>query len=78
VLAGGDLGGGFLDARGAALGQQPELTVDGGSGALDAGQPVHHRHRHRLARDREVLDGLGGLATPQLLIRHRLSFYRSN
>ena len=46
---------------------RPELAVDGGGGALDAGEPVDHRDGHRLAGDREVLDGLGGLAAPQLL-----------
>ena len=40
-LPAGDLGGGALDARGAALGEQTQLAVDGGGGALDARQPVH-------------------------------------
>ena len=36
VRAAGDLFGGPLDARGGALGEQPEFGVDGGGGALDA------------------------------------------
>ena len=73
VLAGGDRGGGLLDARGAALVEQPELAVDGGGGALDARQPVDDGDRDGLPGDREVLDGLGGLPAPQLLA-HSLSF----
>ena len=44
--------------------QQAELAVDGRRGALHARQPAHDRDRHRLAGDREVLDGLGRLAHP--------------
>ena len=47
--------------------QQPELGVDARGGALDPAQLAHDRDRHALARDREVRDGLGGLAAPQLL-----------
>ncbi len=73
VLAGGDLLGGFLDARGAALGEQAELAVDGGGGALQARQPVDHG-------DGTVSPEIGKFSTafvvsaaPQLLLRHRLS-----
>ena len=38
-------------------------------GGLDPAQPAHHRHRHALAGDGEVVDCLGGLATPELLAR---------
>jgi hypothetical protein len=44
----GYLGGGPLDAGGGALGEQPELAVDGGGGALDARQPVNHRRGYGL------------------------------
>ena len=58
----------FSIRAGAALGEQAQLAVDDGRRALDARQPVDDRDGHRLAGDREVLDGLGGLAAPQLLI----------
>ena len=47
--------------------EQPEVGVRARGGALDAAEPAHDRHRHALARDREVRDGLRGLAAPQLL-----------
>ena len=73
VLAGGDLRGGLLDARGAAFGEQAKFAVDGGGGALDARQPVDDGDRHCLPGDREVLYRLGGLPAPQLLVRHEHS-----
>ena len=47
--------------------EQPELGVHARRGALDPPEPAHDRDRHALARDREVLDRLRGLAAPQLL-----------
>ncbi len=70
VLARGDLLRGFLDFGRGAFGQQTQLAVDGGRGALDAREPVHDRQWHGLARDREVLYGLGGLSAPELLVGH--------
>ena len=44
-----------------------ELAVDLGRGGLEPAQPADDGHRHPLAGDGEVVDGLGGLATPELL-----------
>ena len=66
VLARDDLRRRALDAPGLALGQQAELGVDAGRGALQPRQPPHDRQGHRLAGDGEVLHGLGCLRTPQL------------
>ena len=58
----------------AILSQQAEFAVDRGGGALQARQPVDHLDGDGLAGDREVLDGLGRLAAPQLFrVRHLLS-----
>ena len=46
--------------------EQPEIRVDARRGALDAAEPAHDRDRDALARHREVVDGLAGLAAPQL------------
>ena len=67
---------GLCDRGGDAGLKQPQLAVGTGSTRLDAPQPVNHRGRHRLARDREVVDRLIGLSTPQL--RHSISLFRIN
>ncbi len=55
------------DPFGQVVVELAQLPVHLGRGALEPAQPADHRHRHPLARDREVVNGLGGLATPELL-----------
>ena len=73
VLAGADRLAGGGDALGEILVEQAQLAVDLGRGGLDPAQPADHGHRHRLAGDGEVVDGFGGLATPELLSQSRAS-----
>ena len=49
--------------------EQPELGVHPRGRGLDASEPAHDRGRHRLAGHGKVLDGLHGLAAPELLWR---------
>ena len=63
----GDLVAGGGDALGEVGVEQAELGVDARGGALDAAEPAHDGDRDALAGDREVVDGLAGLAAPQLL-----------
>ena len=58
---------GGRDALGVTGVEQAEFGVDARGGSLDATEPADHRNRDRLAGDREVGDGLGGLAAPELL-----------
>ena len=67
VLAVGDRLAGGADPLGDVAVEQAEGAVGFRRRALDPAQPAHHRHRHALARNREVVDGFGGLATPELL-----------
>ena len=71
VLAGGDRVSGFGDPLGEVGVEHAELAVDPCGRGLESSQLAHDRHRHPLARDREVVDGLGGLATPELLSQSR-------
>ena len=66
-LTGGDAVSRGGDALSLAGVEQAEFGVDARGGGLDASEPADHRHRDRLAGDREVRDGLGGLAAPELL-----------
>ena len=50
--------------------EQPEIGVHRGGRRLDAAEPVHHARWDRLAGDREVLHGLGGLGPPQRCVVH--------
>ena len=50
-----------------SVSSSPSSALTRAAGALDAAQPVDDRRGDRLAGDREVLDGLGGLAAPQLV-----------
>ena len=50
--------------------EQPELGVGPGGRRLDPAEPVDDRGGYRLARDGEVVDGLVGLASPELLRAH--------
>ena len=47
--------------------EQAELGVRARGGALDAAEPAHDVDRDALAGHGEVVDGLGGLAAPELL-----------
>ena len=49
--------------------EQAEIGVRARRGALDPAEPAHHGDGHALPRDGEVVDGLAGLAAPQLLGR---------
>ena len=46
--------------------EQAELGVGARGGALDAAEPAHDRDGDALAGHGEVVDGLGGLAAPEL------------
>jgi hypothetical protein len=67
VLAGGDRFARLGDPSRQLLVEDPELAVDARRGGLQPAQPADDRHRHPLAGNREVVDGFGGLATPELL-----------
>ena len=67
VLAGSDLVPGSGDALGQLGVQQAQLGVHAGGRGLDAAQPPDHGGRHRLAGDREIVDGLARLRAPELL-----------
>jgi hypothetical protein len=54
------------DPLGQALVEQPQRRVHPRGGTLDPAQPMHHRNRDRLARDREVVDRLASLPAPKL------------
>ena len=62
-----DRRGGVFDRTGDRGVELAESGVDGGSRPLDPRQPVDHRQRHPLSRDREVVDRLLGLGAVQLL-----------
>ena len=70
VLAGGDVVGRRADPLGEVGVELAEVGVDARGGALDRGQPAHDADRHALTGDGEVLDRLGRLAAPQLLLSH--------
>ena len=72
VLAVGDRVAGLGDPLGEVGVEHAELAVGRRRRRLEPAQPADHRHRHPLAGDREVVDGLGGLATPELLVRGRV------
>ena len=73
VLALGDCGARRGDPLGQLGVEEAQLGVGLRRCGLDAAEPADHRHRHPLARDREVVDGLGRLAAPELLAQiHRL------
>ena len=60
--------------RSASVGVEPaELAVDQRRGGLQPAQPADDGNGHALAGDRKVVDGLGGLATPELLSQGRAS-----
>ncbi len=71
MLALGDRLAGAGDAFREVGVEQAELAVDLGGSGLDPAQPADDRDRDRLARDREVVDGFGGLATPELLSQNK-------
>ena len=71
VLAGGDRVAGGGDPLGQVGVELAQLAVDPRRGGLQPAQPADDRHRHPLAGDREVVDRLGGLATPELLSQCR-------
>ncbi len=62
---------GSRDAFGVTGVEQAEFGVDARRRCLDPTEPTDHRNRNRLAGDREVPDGLGGLAAPELLMLSR-------
>ena len=55
-------------ARPASASSRPSSAFTRAAAPLMRPEPVDHRGRDALARDREVLDRLGGLAAPQLLL----------
>ena len=69
VLARGDLVARGGDPLGQLGVEQPELGVHARGRALDAPEPADDRQRDAFSRNREVRDGLRGLAAPQLRAR---------
>jgi hypothetical protein len=77
VLSLGDRVAGRSDSLGQLGVQQPKAGVRARRRCLDPPEPPDDRHRHGLARHREVLDGLARLATPQRFVRHDRHLTRS-
>ena len=71
VFAGGDRFARLGDPRGHGGVERPELRVRRRRGRLQPAEPADHGNRDPLAGHREVVNGLGGLATPELLSQSR-------
>jgi hypothetical protein len=65
-LAAGDAVGRCGDAVGLVGVEQVELGVHARGRGLDPAEPARHRHRDRLPGNREVLDRLRRLTSPEL------------
>ena len=58
------------DRGGLAVAEQAQLDVDARGRGLDQAQRADELARHRLARDREIIDGALGLRAPQRIGGH--------
>ena len=67
VFAGGDRVAGGGDPFGQRFVELAELAVDQRRGGLQPAQPADDGNGNPLAGNGKVVDGLGGLATPELL-----------